>query len=130
MEMRIMGRTKWLSAELFTLYLGCLSVAEHPFSVERTRDKHRRYAVQKFTLALLAVAALFALPMSAFSQDVEIGPGGVQINPGYGYHHGYYHLHRGYGQCEELRAACMHKEELGEQGQGNCQRYRQICGRG
>jgi hypothetical protein len=85
--------------------------------------------MQKFTLAL-AVAALFALPMSAFSQDVEIGPGGVQINPGYGYHHGYYHRHRGYGQCEELRAACMHKEELGEQGQGNCQRYRQMCGRG
>jgi hypothetical protein len=24
----------------------------------------------------------------------------------------------------------MHKEELGEQGQGNCQRYRQMCGRG
>ena len=36
--------------------------------------------MQKLTLAL-AVAALFALPMSAFSQDVEIGPGGVQINP-------------------------------------------------
>ena len=118
-----------LLTELFTLYLGCLSVVEHPFSVERTRHKHRIYAVQKFTLAL-AVAALFALPMSAFSQDVEIGPGGVQINPGYGYHHGYYHRHRGYGQCEELRAACMHKEELGEQGQGNCQRYRQMCGRG
>ena len=85
--------------------------------------------MQKVTLAL-AVAALFALPSSAFSQDVEIGPGGVQINPGYGYHHGYYHRHRGYGQCEELRAACMHKEELGEQGRGNCQRYRQMCGRG
>lgn len=118
-----------LLTELFTIYLGCLLVVEHPFSFERTRHKHRRYAVQKLTLAL-AVAALFALPMSAFSQDVEIGPGGVQINPGYGYQHGYYHRHRGYGQCEELRAACMHKEEMGEQGQGNCRRYRQMCGRG
>jgi hypothetical protein len=41
--------------------------------------------VRKFALAL-AVAALFALPTSAFSQDVEIGPGGVQINPGYHHH--------------------------------------------
>jgi hypothetical protein len=24
----------------------------------------------------------------------------------------------------------MHKEELGEKGQGNCRRYRQMCGRG
>jgi hypothetical protein len=27
-----------------------------------------------------------------------------------------------------LRAACMHKEELGEQGMGNCRRYREMCG--
>ena len=79
----------------------------------------------KFALGL-GVAALFSLPTLTFSQDVEIGPGGVQINPGYGYHQGYHHHHRG-GECEELRAACMHKEELGEQGQGNCQRYRQMC---
>jgi hypothetical protein len=24
----------------------------------------------------------------------------------------------------------MHKEELGEEGMGNCRRYRQMCGRG
>jgi hypothetical protein len=29
------------------------------------------------------------------------------------------------GQCRELRQACLHKEELGEEGLGNCQRYRQ-----
>jgi hypothetical protein len=29
--------------------------------------------------------------------------------------------------CRELRLACLHKDELGEQGQGNCQRYREIC---
>ena len=81
--------------------------------------------MRKFAL-VLAGAALFALPTSAFSQSVVVGPGGVQIEP---YHHGHHYarsIHSG-GQCRELRAACMHKEELGEQGQGNCQRYRQMC---
>jgi hypothetical protein len=26
-----------------------------------------------------------------------------------------------------LRKACLHKNELGEQGMGNCQRYREMC---
>ena len=29
--------------------------------------------------------------------------------------------------CGELRAACLRKEQLGEVGQGNCQRYREQC---
>ena len=29
--------------------------------------------------------------------------------------------------CRELRAACMHKNELGEQGAGNCRQYRERC---
>ena len=32
-------------------------------------------------------------------------------------------------QCEELRMACMHKDQLGEQGEGNCRRYRETCRR-
>ena len=31
------------------------------------------------------------------------------------------------GQCEELRQACMMKDQLGEQGEGNCRRYRRLC---
>ena len=31
------------------------------------------------------------------------------------------------GQCEELRLACENKRQLGEQGEGNCQRYREMC---
>jgi hypothetical protein len=27
-----------------------------------------------------------------------------------------------------MRAACMHKRELGEQGMGNCRAYREHCG--
>jgi hypothetical protein len=87
--------------------------------------------VHKFALTF-AATALFALPASVFSQTFEIGPGGVQIDPGDGYHHRHhgYEYSRGYGgQCRELRLACLHKEELGEQGQGNCERYRSICGR-
>jgi hypothetical protein len=26
-----------------------------------------------------------------------------------------------------LRQACLHKEELGEEGEGNCRRYREAC---
>jgi hypothetical protein len=26
-----------------------------------------------------------------------------------------------------LRWACLHKDELGEQGMGNCRRYRETC---
>ena len=54
-----------------------------------------------------------ALPVQA--QTFEIGPGGVKVYP------------RGGGDCRELRAACMHKEEMGETGMGNCRRYREMC---
>ena len=53
--------------------------------------------------------AMFVLPVSA---QVEIGPGGVGI---------------GRGECEQLRRACENKEALGEQGKGNCRRYRLRC---
>ena len=33
------------------------------------------------------------------------------------------------GYCERLRRACIYKEERGEQGRGNCHRYRVECGR-
>ena len=31
------------------------------------------------------------------------------------------------GQCEELRLACENRDRLGEQGEGNCRRYRETC---
>jgi hypothetical protein len=70
----------------------------------------------------IAGVALFALSTtSAFSQvDVEIGRHGVRVGPGY--HHGW-----GPSRCRQLRAACMHKRELGEEGMGNCRRYREFC---
>lgn len=29
--------------------------------------------------------------------------------------------------CSQLRAACVYKDRLGEQGAGNCERYRATC---
>ena len=84
----------------------------------------RTYA---FAIAAAAIAAatLFAVPTSAFSQGIEFGPGGVRIEPGY---HSLYHGRSAYGgECRELRRACIHKEELGEEGMGNCRRYREVC---
>jgi hypothetical protein len=74
---------------------------------------------------IFLAAAILAMSAPAFAQGVEFGPGGVQITPP---HHRRHHQGWG-GDCRELRAACMHKEELGEEGRGNCRRYRQTCGR-
>jgi hypothetical protein len=70
----------------------------------------------------IAVAAIFAFPASVFSQPVEIGPRGVEVE---GLHHG---RSAARADCRELRRACLHQEQLGEQVQGNCKRYRERCG--
>ena len=76
------------------------------------------------TYALGAVATAFLiLPKTAFSAQIEVGPGGIRMEPGY--HHRIYNYSG--GRCAELRQACLHKEQLGEQGMGNCSRYRALC---
>ena len=79
--------------------------------------------MRSYALAVAAAAALFAFAPAAFSQDVEIGPGGVRVEP---FPH-YQGRSAWRGRCEDLRRACMHKEELGEQSRGNCQKYRRYC---
>jgi hypothetical protein len=76
--------------------------------------------MRKLALAFAAMAALLVFPISAFSQSIQIGPGGVRVDDGRG---------RAGGQCEELRLACENKNRLGEQGEGNCRRYRETCQR-
>ena len=68
--------------------------------------------------AAVAAAAVFAIPTtSAFSQaDVEVGHHGARV-------HGW-----APSRCRQMRAACMHKREMGEQGMGNCRAYREHCG--
>ena len=80
----------------------------------------RRYALA------IAAAAIVVFPASAFSQAIEIGPRGVEIEPPYPSYQG---RSAWRPDCAELRRACLYKEELGEQGQGNCRRYRRMCGR-
>ena len=63
----------------------------------------------------LVLIGLLMAPLPLQAQTFEFGPGGLRVHP------------RGGGDCRELRAACMHKDELGETGMGNCQRYRELC---
>ena len=55
---------------------------------------------REYALGVAAAAALFVIPMSAFSQSIEIGPGGVRL---------------GSGECEQLRRACENKDVLGSE---------------
>ena len=93
-----------------------------------TRNDVMEVLMRTYILAM-ATAALFPIPTAAFS---ESGAGGVKIGPSYG-HHRYYNRYEGLydryesGRCRELRAVCAHKEELGEQGMGNCRRFRELC---
>jgi|WetSurMetagenome_2_1015567.scaffolds.fasta_scaffold1490682_1 hypothetical protein len=71
------------------------------------------------------LAATFVLPAAAIPAENGSDAGLVQVN-----HRGYSREggRWGYGtDCRELRRACLYKEELGEQGRGNCQRYRELC---
>ena len=78
----------------------------------------------KYALALITALAFPMAP--ALAQDFEIGPGGVHVEP-FG-HHWDHERHYGGGMCHRLRWHCVHKEELGEEGMGNCERYRRECG--
>jgi hypothetical protein len=84
----------------------------------------------------IAAGVFFALPLPASatplsidlsSQSIEVGPGGVRVG------HDRYGSRRrdreprGGGRCAELRRACLNKDRLGEQGEGNCRRYRAQC---
>lgn len=73
-----------------------------------------------YILAIVAAAAL-CFPVSAFSQGIEIGPGGVHIGDDRG-REGSRHQ-----ECEDMRNACLQRVQLGEQGEGNCRRYRETC---
>ena len=76
--------------------------------------------MRTYALALAFAVALF-YPVSSSSQTIEIGPGGVHIDSDRD------RDGARQGDCEELRLACLHKEELGEEGEGNCRRYRETC---
>jgi hypothetical protein len=76
--------------------------------------------LRKYAFGVTGAAALFVFPISAFSQSIEVGPGGVRVYDG---------RSRGGGECGQLRRACENKDALGERGEGNCRRYRETCQR-
>ena len=83
--------------------------------------------MHKYIFATAIVAALFSSVGYATAQNIDVGPGGVRVDPGRR-HHGYYEGRSASdSRCGELRRACMHKGELGEEGGGNCRRYRNMC---
>ncbi|ACA20196.1 conserved hypothetical protein [Methylobacterium sp. 4-46] len=88
--------------------------------------------MRRFLLGVVAFSTIIAGPGASLAQGLSIGPGGVRIDDGRGppgYRRGYSEEGgRRRGMCRELRQACLHKEELGEQGAGNCRRYRRMCG--
>ncbi|MFE1602055.1 hypothetical protein [Methylobacterium sp. ID0610] len=94
----------------------------------------RRISTRQGFLGAVAVSLLVASSGIGLAQGISVGPGGVRIDDGQGYHgarRGYYEERRrgpSPGMCRELRQACLHKDELGEQGAGNCRRYRRMCG--
>ena len=74
--------------------------------------------------AIATVVALFAPSVPAFSQAVEIAPGGPdEAPPSQG---------RSVAQpddCGKLQQACLDEDGLGlGQGQSNCQHFRDACG--
>jgi len=75
--------------------------------------------MRMYALAIVAAAALFP-PVPASAQGIEIGPGGVHIDRGRD-------REGRQGECEKLRTACLHKDELGAEGEGNCRRFRETC---
>ncbi len=71
-------------------------------------------------------AAVVTLPAAAAPADIN-GASVLQARDYY-YRGDYGRGRWGYGpDCRELRRACLYKEELGEVGRGNCQRYRAMC---
>ena len=84
--------------------------------------------MRKLALAVTAVGALLTLPSTTFAQGFYFGPGGVRIDDDRDdYRERRRYRRPGYEVCRELRQACLHKEELGEEGRGNCRRYRETC---
>jgi hypothetical protein len=87
-------------------------------------------AASSAAFLLLPLSAMAVSPMTDVSSQgvgIEVGPGGVRVGDT---HRRWESERRGVRRgpdCRELRAACLNKDRLGEQGEGNCRRYRAAC---
>ena len=86
--------------------------------------------MKRIILCLAIACAFSAGPATAqqhpiqLAQGVYIGPGGVDVDVEGRRHRRHYDEGN---TCERLRRACRHKEDRGEEGMGNCRRYREMC---
>jgi uncharacterized membrane protein len=70
-------------------------------------------------LFMLSAAAAFALSNSASSQPTPRDEPSARVAPKEGYY--------GSVRCQELRKACLNKDDLSERAGGNCKWYRDNC---
>lgn len=84
-------------------------------------------SIRKVLIAAAALGTLMILEVPSHAQGFRIGPGGVEIDDGRGYREE--RDERRYRRmCRDLRDRCENKDIYGEEGQGNCRRYRRMCG--
>jgi hypothetical protein len=78
--------------------------------------------MRTFIYGILMVAGLMLAGVSTASAGAPGAPdlSGTAVTGGI--------VHKA-SYCERLRRACEYKNERGEEGQGNCRRYREECGR-
>jgi hypothetical protein len=87
--------------------------------------------MRNLLLASVTLAALLPASAPSLAQGFYFGPGGVVVDDGRRYRRSYdeYGEERRYRRvCARLRDACVNKDLYGEEGQGNCRRYRRTCG--
>ena len=84
-------------------------------------------SMRKMLLVTAALGGLLIQNAPTFAQGIRIGPGGVEVDDGRGYRDDR-DDRRQRRICRELRDACENKDRYGEEGQGNCRRYRRTCG--
>jgi hypothetical protein len=80
--------------------------------------------MRKILLVTAALGGLIIQNAPTLAQGFRIGPGGVEVDDGRGYRE----ERRQRQICRELRDACENRDRYGEEGQGNCRRYRRNCG--
>jgi hypothetical protein len=94
--------------------------------------------MRKLAIVAASALAITMLPASAFAASsmtdlssqgvgIEVGPGGMRVGDTHGRYRSERRSERRGPDCRSLRLACMNKDRLGEQGEGNCRRYRQAC---
>jgi hypothetical protein len=74
------------------------------------------------------IAITMALPGVSMAQPYSY-PGYAPYPYSHSREYRHHHQARPDVDCHSLREACLHKRELGEQGEGNCARYRELCRR-